>query len=90
MEIKYTKDFIKHFQKRIPANSLVNHKFQERLGIFIANRTNPTIKDHKLVGKKQSYRSFSITGDVRVIYSLEVDNSVVFIDIGIHNQIYGK
>ena len=90
MEIKYSKDFIKHFQKRIPAGSLLDQRFQERLGIFITNRTNPIIKDHKLVGKKQGYRSFSITADVRVIYSLEENDSAIFIDIGTHNQVYGK
>lgn len=90
MEIKYSKDFVKHFQKRIPQNSSLEKKFQERLNLFLNDKTNPLLKDHQLVGQKRNFRSFSVTGNVRVIYSPEPDGSVVFVDIGTHNQVYNK
>lgn len=46
------------------------------------------LRDHKLVGTLKGLRAFFITGDVRVIYIEENDDSITLIDIGTHNQVY--
>ena len=56
--------------------------------MFIANRKNPLLRDHKLIGTLEGLRVFSVAGDLRVIYIKENGESVTFIDIGTHNQIY--
>lgn len=65
----------------------MDRKFKERLKLFIENNKNTILKDHALKGKKLNFRAFSITGDIRAIYE-EVDNGILLLDIGTHNQVY--
>lgn len=88
MHLNYSQGFKKNFLKRVPANSSLEKRYKERLTLFIANRRNPMLRDHKLVGTLKGLRAFSVTGDVRVIYVEENDDSITLIDIGTHNQIY--
>lgn len=43
--------------------------------------------DHALTGKLTGKRAFSVAGDIRVIY-VELEDAIVFLDIGSHNQVY--
>lgn len=87
MNIHYHKEFLKNYKKRIAPNKKVVDKFQEHLELFLSNPTHPSLKDHKLVGKKSVYRAFSISGDLRVIYRV-VKEDLWLYDIGSHNQVY--
>lgn len=89
MIIKQSKEFEKHFKKRIlPSKSLVK-KFEERVLLFLKDPVHPLLKNHKLTGKKIGYWSFSITGNIRAIYKISEDGNIVhFFDIGTHNQVY--
>jgi len=87
MQIKYHRQFSKNFKKRIASKSNLVAQFQSRLDLFIENPNNSVLKDHKLTGKLSTYRAFSITGDVRVVYKI-VDNDLWLYDIGTHNQVY--
>jgi addiction module RelE/StbE family toxin len=87
MIIKYHKEFLKNYRKRIYPNKKLTEQFKTQLQKFIDNPTDPILRDHKLIGKKQSFRAFSVTGDIRVVYKLE--NSEIWLyDIGSHNQVY--
>ena len=90
IEVTFDPEFKKVFSKRIAFDPKLSSKFQERLKLFCVNTRNPILRDHQLVGTMRYYRSFSITGDVRVIYRVIDDNTVAFVDIGTHNQVYGK
>lgn len=87
MKIKYYKQFKKHFKERIPINSSLHQRFNERVRLFLDNPKNPILQDHKLTGKIHRYRAFSITGDIRLIY-YKSEYFIYFIDIGTHNQVY--
>lgn len=87
MKIFFTDTFKKHYQKRIAPHEELRKRFRQRREFFIHDRSHPLLKDHSLSGSKKGYRAFSITGDIRVIYIIE-DNTVYFIDIGTHNQVY--
>lgn len=88
MEIKKNSTFDKNFKKRILGKTSLEAKFKERTTIFLLDRSNSILKDHKLQGKMAGLRSFSVTGDIRVIYIYISENEVLFIDIGSHNQVY--
>ena len=88
MKIHFSSDFRKNFNKRIPKGSNVEKRYKKRLALFIKNKQDPILRDHKLIGKLKSYRAFSITGDIRVVYSEESRDTVTFVDIGTHNQVY--
>lgn len=90
MKISYHKDFVKHFDKRIKSHPNLVKKYKKRYKIFIENKSHPLLKDHKLKGELKGKRSFSITGDIRVIYRELSYNIVEFLDIGTHTQVYGE
>lgn len=87
MKIKYTGKFIKHFKQRIKPHSQLVLRFNQRASLFLDSPINPILNDHPLKGKKRNQRSFSITGDIRVVYFIE-DGDAYFLDIGTHNQVY--
>lgn len=87
MKVEFTHKFIKLFKKRISPYKAQHKKFDERILLFLKDHTDPVLKDHELKGDLQGFRSFSITGDIRVVYYL-VDNTAYFVDIGTHNQVY--
>ena len=89
MKIHFTKEFRKAYQKRIQSNVNLDKRFEARYDLFEEDPTNPVLKDHALTGKLDGQRAFSITGDIRVVYYI-FEDTCYFIDIGTHNQVYGK
>lgn len=87
IKVTVSKSFKKNYKKRINSQQLQT-KFQKRLELFMKNPKSKTLRDHKLKGQMSEYRSFSITGDIRVIYEVLDTNHVLFIDVGSHNQVY--
>ena len=87
--IQYTlrSGFIKAYTKSFSKNSFIRKQVGDRIRLFQANPKNPLLHDHALKGKLHHFRSFSITGDWRIIYYVE-QGTAYFIDIGTHNQVY--
>lgn len=88
MIIRRHSNFRKHYKKRILPNPKLHAKFKERLRLFQKDPTDAELRDHKLIGKLQGFRAFSVTGDIRVVYKLEDKDSIELYDIGMHNQVY--
>ena len=86
-KIKFTKAFEKSFKKRILPYPNLSKKFAVRMRIFQDDARNPLLRSHALVGSKVGKRAFSVGGDLRVIYT-EDENSIIFYDVGSHNQVY--
>lgn len=89
MKAFFTKDFKKAYAKRISHRKNLVARFEERYDLFIEDQRNPILENHALSGKLEGFRAFSITGDVRVVYYIYNDTAY-FVDIGTHNQVYGK
>ena len=87
MKIKYHKDFLKNYKKRIKPYPKLATQFKNQLDKFIKNPKDPSLRDHKLIGKMKSFHAFSVSGDIRVVY-LITDNEIWLYDIGSHNQVY--
>ena len=87
MDVKYHRNFTKNLKKRFGNNLKLKRQYRNRLLLFIENPKNPILKDHQLSGDKITTRAFSITGDIRVIYTI-IENTIYFFDIGTHNQVY--
>jgi len=88
VKIDYHPDFVKSFSRRIKPHKSLIERFNRRFLEFRSNRSNPILRDHSLKGSKLGLRAFSINGDIRVIYSIEEDGRIIFVDIGSHNQVY--
>lgn len=88
MIIERSSSFKKAYRKRIVSNSKLVKAATYRIQLFGQNPTHPLLRDHALTGALHSYRSFSITGDLRIIYQRIDESTVCFLDIGTHNQVY--
>ncbi len=85
MEIVFNASFRKAYHK---STLKLRKAFDTRLKLFKRDSDYPLLHDHKLTGKLQGYRAFSVTGDVRTVYYVK-NNTAYFVDIGTHNQVYG-
>ena len=89
MKVEFSHNFIKIYKKRFSHRLNIKRKFDTRTKLFAVDSQNSLLQDHQLGGKLQGYRAFSITGDIRVIYYVH-GNTAYFVDIGTHNQVYGR
>ena len=87
MHLKYTQNFRKNYKKRIGSNQNLAQRFKKRLELFLSNPLHPLLRNHKLTGAKKDLRSFSVTGDIRVLYYQDGE-TIYLVDIGTHNQVY--
>lgn len=84
----------KRFEKAyIKLNKKIQHLFLQKLEIFLENENATALSTHRLKGKRSIEFSFSVTADIRAIYTKEIrDNKTIliftFIDIGGHNKVY--
>lgn len=83
----FHRNFEKHYVKRIKPHQKLAEQFAERYKLFLAGERGKPLDDHALSGGLQGRRSFSISGDVRVIY-IELADQIIFLDIGTHSQVY--
>lgn len=65
-------------------------RIQKQLLIFDSNPQHPSLRLHKLTGKKENAWSISITMNIRMIYRTINADTVYFVDIGTHDEVYKK
>jgi addiction module RelE/StbE family toxin len=90
IEIIVSKIFRKYYSSRILSSLKLTNRFTERVKMFSRNPAHPVLCDHSLQGQMKSYRAFSITNDIRIVYQIIDDQAVKFVDIGTHDQVYKK
>lgn len=88
IQILYHRNFLKSYTKRIKNNSKLKLAFEQRVREFCIDPAASQLHNHQLIGQKQNFRSFSITGDIRLVYQFIDKQTVLFFDIGSHNQVY--
>lgn len=79
----------KHFEKqysKLPPKT--KDAFRERRNLFLENMHDPLLSIHELHGDRKGYRSFNVTGDIRVIYKEVKRNVFLFVNIGTHGELY--
>lgn len=87
--IKYSRKFKKAFSARIQSKKKLRKQFVERVDLFNQGHRDQPINDHALAGKMKGLRSFSVSGDIRIIYR-ETAEFYEFLDVGSHAQVYGE
>lgn len=87
MEIIYPKRFLRRLDNQ-PVK--IQGKFRNRVILFKKDKYNPLLNNHVLAGEHRARRSINISGDVRAIFEESEDGeTVVFISVGTHSQLYG-
>lgn len=84
MILKAHKNFIKGYKRLTQSQK---NKFKERRNMFLQDEFNPVLNNHALTGRYKGYRSFNVTGDIRVVFVRE-DNAVFFVAIDSHSNLY--
>ncbi len=85
MTIDYSKKFLKQYSRLSPK---LQSQADNRMRLWEIDPTNPQLRNHALSGKYQGYRSISITGDIRALYTKKGEKTVIFGFIGSHSQLY--
>ena len=88
MIVRTDPKFDKHYIMRIASNKKLDKQFQVRIRLLSSDPKHPLLKLHKLSGNLENLYSFSITGDIRVLFEKISDNEIMLRDIGSHNQVY--
>ncbi len=80
--IVYSPYFVKNFRK-LPA--LIQKAAIAKEKLFKKNMFSPSLKTHKLKGELADYYAFSVNYHYRILFAIESNNKVVFINIGTHS-----
>ena len=88
--IQRTRRFEKSFAR---LNLKTQHLFIKKPGIFIDDKYAPSLRTHKLKGRRDGEYAFSVTDDIKAIYekrNLKEIEIIIFrfVDIGWHNKVY--
>jgi len=78
MDIAFSSSFKRAFKKRIKNKKEIEELFWESIALFIQDPFHPLLKTHKLSGNLKNLWSFSVTYDVRVIFSLKITTKKQF------------
>ena len=87
MLILLHKNFKKKYKKLRKGQQI---KFKKQRNLFLENPFHTILNNHPLQGVYAGYRSIDITGDLRVHYEPIDKNTVLFITIGTHHELYGS
>ena len=87
MIIKSSKSFKKDFRKLTRKQK---NQFYKRVILFVEGENHSILGIHALKGESKGKRSFNVTGDIRVIYEEIDQDTVLFLMIGTHSNLYGK
>lgn len=85
MKIVLHRNFEKKFVK---LHSKLKEQFKEWRNIFLENPFHPILYNHPLIGDRIGQWSINITGNWRAIYIFKDKDTVVFIDIDTHPNLY--
>lgn len=86
MEPILHKNFKKMFKSLFPK---IQEQFFARLELFIKDKYNPVLNNHSVDQAYPGWRSINVTGDYRALYEVKNDDTIVFMKIGTHSQLYG-
>jgi YafQ family addiction module toxin component len=83
--IDFHKDFRKQAAKLRPVQK---ERLKKALRIFQKNPNHPSLYNHPLTGQWKGYRSIAFGGDWRAHYKFIDENTVFFVAVGTHSQLY--
>ena len=86
MRIFLHRNFKKRY-KKLKSGEI--RKFKERRDLFLEDQFHPSLNNHRLHGEYVGCQSIDITGDLRVHYEYVDADTVIFIIIGTHSELFG-
>ena len=90
-KIIYTQSYEKRAGKFLRKHPEIKNQYEKTLKLLKINPAHPSLRLHKLEGKFSELYSISINISYRI--SLEIiikEKELILVDIGTHNEVYGK
>lgn len=85
MNIRTTVYFDKKLSKKINKNHQLKTKVKKQIELLKENLRHPSLKLHKLTGKRAQEYSFWIEGNLRITFMI-IDDVILFTDIITHDE----
>jgi mRNA-degrading endonuclease YafQ of YafQ-DinJ toxin-antitoxin module len=85
MKIRTTAYFDKNLSKKIKRNPRLKAEVKKQIELLQENLRHPSLKLHKLSGKRVEEYSFWIEGNLRITFIIS-DNVIIFTDIITHDE----
>ena len=85
MVIITSKTFDKKFRK---LSKKIQLQVKDRISMFFENKYDVRLNNHLLHGDKKLLRSININGDLRLIYEDVSNETIRFLDIDTHSNLY--
>jgi len=85
MNLRYQKSFQRQFSKLSTKEKLL---IKDTLELFEEDPMHDSLRNHPLKDKWSSYRSISADNDLRLHYRIIDSDTVLFVAIGTHDQLY--
>lgn len=86
MKLIYSKNFTKSLG-RLQVEE--RQRIRRALALFSEHPFHPSLRNHRLKGKRKSIRSIAAGFDLRILYREEGGHAVVFLlQVGTHDQVY--
>lgn len=86
MKVRFHRNFRTGYA-RLPAG--IRNQFKKRLKLFLDDPFHPLMDNHALHGERRQFQSINVTGDFRAICRVLGDDSVEFVIIDTHGNLYG-
>jgi mRNA-degrading endonuclease YafQ of YafQ-DinJ toxin-antitoxin module len=88
VEVAFNSSFRRAFRKLIKGRPSLEEVFWARVEIFVEDPYDERLRTHKLSGKLSDLWSFSVSYDIRVVFSFIESDRAIFEDIGDHDTVY--
>ena len=85
LTVKLHKDFEKQLAK-LPKKQ--RDRAIDAIDLFLDEPMEPSLRNHALKGQWLGYRSISAGGDFRLHFKMIDQNTVLFVVLGSHSQLY--
>lgn len=87
MKVFLANQFIRSFRKFKKKNPQIVSKVEKKIDFFKSNPLHPSLRLHKLKGKKIEIWSFWVEGDLRITF-IYIPEGILLINIGTHKEVY--
>jgi mRNA-degrading endonuclease YafQ of YafQ-DinJ toxin-antitoxin module len=85
MNLIYSDHFKKRLQKRLEKNSQLRSKVAKQLKLLIQNSEHPSLKTHKLKGRRATEYAIWIVDNLRITFVVAADG-LLLTDILTHDE----
>jgi addiction module RelE/StbE family toxin len=88
--LKWHLSFQKAYERRVKNNLIAQSKIKDTLSILVENPFDNRLKTHKLHGILKGLYACAVDYDLRLVFTIDRDESdtIILIDIGTHDEVY--